>query len=141
MNKIFADYLNKFLVAYLDDILIYSDTKEQHLKHIELVLQRLREAKLSYAKMSKCEFFQRELKFLGHVVGSDGIKVDPAKTAVVRDWPPPADVSQLRSFLGLANYFRRFIKDYSTIVALLTALNGNDVPFQWWPSVPYRSAV
>lgn len=106
MNNIFAPFINRFVLVYLDDILIYSRTSEEHEKHVRLVLEKLREHEL-IAKLSKCSFFQDQLVFLGHVVSADGIRVDPSKVAAVQEWPVPENVSQLRSFLGLANYFRK----------------------------------
>jgi transposase InsO family protein len=118
MNDIFKDYLGKFVVVYLDDILIFSDTPEQHLQHLQLVLQRLREHKL-YAQLPKCDFGLSELKFLGHIIGADGVKPDPDKVKVVQAWPEPTNAAELRSFLGLAQYFCRFIQGYASIVHCL----------------------
>ncbi len=135
MNNIFRDYLNDFVLVYLDDILIFSRSPEEHLRHLELVLRKLEEYKLS-AHLKKCQFGKSHLDFLGHVIGADGIRVDPKKVAVVQEWPKPKDVSQLRSFLGLANYFRRFMKNYSTIVAPLTSLlkKGKSIKDDWGPA-------
>jgi hypothetical protein len=121
MYDVFHEYIGKFLCVYLDDILIYSKTVEEHLEHLQLVLELLRKHKL-FAKFSKCEFLKSELKFLGHIVSADGLKVDASKVAVVRDWPVPKTVKELRSFLGLANYFRRFVQGYSSLVAPLNRL-------------------
>jgi hypothetical protein len=121
MNDIFRDFLGDFVLIYLDDVLVLSKTPEDHLIHLERVLQRLEEFNL-YANFKKCEWGRTHLDFLGHVVGADGIRVDPKKTAIVNDWPQPKSVTQIRSFLGLANYFRRFIPGYSTMVAPLTSL-------------------
>lgn len=129
MNDIFRDYMGKFVVVYLDDILIYSKTPEEHEQHIRLVLQRLREHQL-FARRAKCHFNQPEVTFLGHVVGVNGVKVDPRKVQAVQDWPIPTDVHQLRSFLGLANYFRKFIQGYSTLVRPLTDLLRDDKSVQ-----------
>ena len=101
MNKVFAPYLRKFICICLDDILIFSKTREDHIAHIKIVLDTLRRAKL-YAKMSKCGFFKHEVRFLGHVVGREGIRVDPTKVAVITSWPDPRSVADVRSFLGLA---------------------------------------
>ena len=127
MNDIFKDYINKFVVVYLDDILIFSDSPEQHLHHLKLVLQRLREHKL-YAQLPKCDFGLSELKFLGHIIGASGVSPDPAKVQVVKDWPEPANAAELRSFLGLAQYFRKFIRGYAqTVCALYDLLKTNAV--------------
>lgn len=121
MNKIFSPYLNKFVCVYLDDILIYSKNEEEHMRHIQLVLEVLR--KHGYkARLTKCEFFKQELRFLGHILSAEGIKPDPAKVSVVKDWPTPRSVYEVRSFLGLANYFRRYIKGYARIACPLTDL-------------------
>ena len=125
MNSIFSEYINDFVVIYLDDVLIMSSTPEEHLIHLKLVLTKLRIHKL-YAKMAKCDFNKPEVKFLGHVVGRDGIKVDPAKIAVIQEWPVPTSTTELRQFWGLANYFRKFIQGYSSLAAPLTALISND---------------
>ena len=128
MNKIFAPHLFKFCVVYLDDIMIYSKTPAEHLQHIETVLKVLREQRF-YAKLSKCTFNQSEVKFLGHIVGRDGLKVDPAKIEVVKNWPVPKDATQVRQFVGLTNYFRKFIKNYSSIAAPLMDLTRKGIDF------------
>jgi hypothetical protein len=121
MNAVLRPYLDKFVVVYLDDILVYSATEEEHKQHVALVLQTLREHNL-FAKASKCEFGKTALSFLGHVIGVDGIGMDPEKVKAIVSWPTPRNVTQLQSFLGLANYYRRFVKGYSGIAAPLTAL-------------------
>ena len=130
MNDIFRPYIGKFGLVYLNDILVFSKSPEEHAEHLRLVLQHLREHEL-YAKRAKCAFNQPELEFMGHVVGSEGIKVDPKKTAVVRDWAVPQNLSELRSFLGLTNYFRRFVQGYANLVGSLTNLLRKDAPFVW----------
>jgi hypothetical protein len=121
MNDIFREYIGDFLVVYLDDLCLYSKSPEEHLIHLEKVLSKLREHNL-YANLKKCDFGKSHLDFLGHVIGADGLRVDPKKTAIVQGWPKPKDVPHLRSFLGLANYFRRFVKSYSSMVSPLTSL-------------------
>ena len=121
MNQTFGRLLNRFVCVYLDDILIFSKTEAEHLEHLEQVLQLLQKHDFK-AKMSKCEFFKPELKFLGHIISADGMRPDPAKVATVVEWPTPASVYEVRSFLGLANYFRKYIKGYSAIAAPLTEL-------------------
>jgi hypothetical protein len=123
MNSVFAPLLGRSVVVYLDDILIYSKTAEEHFAHLRQVLQILRQEKL-FAKMKKCTFFEKETHFLGHVVGRDGIRADPAKIAAVQDWPVPQSASHVRSFLGLTNYFRRFIQGYAQLTHPLTDLTG-----------------
>ncbi|KAH0746323.1 hypothetical protein KY285_007980 [Solanum tuberosum] len=121
MNRVFKPYLDSFVVVFIDDILIYSHSEEEHMGHLRVVLQRLREEKL-YAKYEKCEFWLREVAFLGHVVSGDGIKVDPKKTDVIRNWPRPLTPSDIRSFLGLAGYYRRFVNGFSSIASSMTKL-------------------
>ena len=128
MNKIFGHL--PFVVVYLDDILIFSKTKHEHMQHLETVFQILRNNKY-YAKLSKCDFLRTMVPFLGHVVGKDGVQVDPAKTAAVEAWPRPQSIHDVRSFLGLANYFRKYVLGYSNLVAPLNALLKNDTTFQW----------
>lgn len=130
MNSMFREHLGKFVLVYLDDLLVFSRTPEEHLQHLETVFSILQQQGLK-AKLSKCAFNQPELKFLGHVVGRHGLKVDPEKVQVVRDWSTPTSVKQLRSFLGLANFFRRFIQGYSSLVAPLTALTSDKRSWHW----------
>ncbi|KAA3474222.1 reverse transcriptase [Gossypium australe] len=119
MNWVFQPYLDRFVVVFIDDILVYSRTEEEHDSHFRIVLQILREKQL-YAKFSKCEFWLREVTFLGHVVSAEGIRVDPRKIEAVLDWKPLKSVAETRSFLGLAGYYRRFIEGVSLIAAPLT---------------------
>ena len=120
------------MLVYLDDILTFSKSQEEHREHLQLVIDLLRKHKL-YAKLSKCEFEKPELQFLGFVISGDSVKMDPMarKTAVVRDWPVPKDVGQLRSFLGMANYFRRFVKGYSNLVRPLNHLLRKSEQWKW----------
>jgi hypothetical protein len=121
MNSVFMNELDKFVVVFIDDILIYSKSLVEHAKHLHIVLQRLRDHKL-YAKFSKCEFWLDSVKFLGHTINKDGISVDPSKVQEVMDWKPPKSVHQIRSFLGLAGYYHRFIPDFSRIAKPMTEL-------------------
>lgn len=135
MNSIFGS-MKGFCSVYLDDVIIFSKTREEHEAHLERVFQALEENQL-YVKLSKCKFELTELKFLGHIVGNNGVKVDPQKTKVVHEWPTPTNVSQVRSFCGLANYFRKFLQGYSTLVAPLTALTRDGVVWgtnTWTPA-------
>jgi hypothetical protein len=131
MNNVFGEYLHDFVVVYLDDILIFSKNEDDHIKHIAMVLEKLRQYNL-FAHAKKCEFFKPELEFLGHIVSKAGLKVDPKKTSAVRTWPKPTTTQELRSFLGLANYFRRFIQGYSTMVAPLTSLLKKEKNILQW---------
>ncbi|XP_071901271.1 uncharacterized protein [Coffea arabica] len=131
-QRIFKKYLDQFVVVFIDDILIYSKTQEEHVKHLEIVLQILREHKL-YAKFSKCEFWLEEISFLGHKVSKDGIAVDPAKVEAVMNWKRPETPTEIRSFLGLAGYYRRFIKDFSKIAGPMTELTKKGNKFIWTP--------
>jgi hypothetical protein len=112
MNSVFMPELDKFVVVFIDDILVYSKNEEEHVGHLDVVLQRLREHRL-YAKLSKCDFWLKEIKFLGHTISQVGIAVDPDKVQEVMNWKPPTTIRQVRSFLGLAGYYRRFIPDFS----------------------------
>ena len=142
MNSVFAPYLGKFVLVYLDDILVMSSTPKEHIEHLRLVFETLRKHRL-YAKLKKCEFNRAELKFLGHIVGRDGVAPDPAKVEVVQKWPVPKSVKELRGFLGLANYFRKFIPHYSTIASPLTALTSDSTAeaYNWsqWGERELRS--
>jgi hypothetical protein len=129
MNSVFMPELDKFIVVFIDDILIYSKTKD-HANHIRIVLQRLRDHRL-YAKFSKCEFWLDSVKFLGHTISSEGISVDPTKVQEVMDWKPPTSVHQIRSFLGLAGYYHRFIPDFSKIAKPMTELLKKEVKYRW----------
>ena len=130
MNRVFHEYLDEFVIVFVDDILIYSDNEELHEKHLKLALEVLRKNKL-YAKFSKCEFWMKEVLFLGHIISKDGVSVDPSKVAAVMDWKQPKSVTEIRSFLGLAGYYRRFIQNFSTIAIPLTSLTKKDKKFIW----------
>jgi hypothetical protein len=130
MNSVFMTELDKFVVVFIDDILIYSKNDEEHAGHLRIVLQRLRDHKL-YAKFSKCEFWLDSVKFLGHTISKEGISVDASKVQEVMDWKPPKTVHQIRSFLGLAGYYRRFIPDFSRIAKSMTELLKKGVKFVW----------
>ncbi|KAA3478075.1 DNA/RNA polymerases superfamily protein [Gossypium australe] len=130
MNRVFQPYLDRFVVVFIDDILVYSRIEEEHDSHLRVVLGVLREKQL-YAKFSKCEFWLKEVIFLEHVVSAEGITVDPRKIEAVLDWKPPKSVSEIRSFLGLAGYYRRFVEGFLLIAAPLTKLLRKGVPFVW----------
>jgi hypothetical protein len=130
MNSVFMNELDKFIVVFIDDILIYSKNETEHVKHLHIVLQCLRDHKL-YAKFSKCEFWLDSVKFLGHTISKDGISVDPSKVQEVMDWKPPKSVHEIRSFLVLAVYYRRFIPDFSRIAKPMIELLKKGVKFVW----------
>jgi len=121
MNRIFHTYLDRFVVVFIDDILIYSKSEKEHVEHLRIVLQVLKEKKL-YAKLSKCEFWLEEVSFLGHIISGIGIVVDPSKVDAVSQWDTPKSVTEVRSFLGLVGYYRRFIEGFSKIALSLTQL-------------------
>jgi hypothetical protein len=114
MNSLFMDYLNKFVVVFIDDILIYSQTKEEHVDHLKMVLQRLREHQL-YVKLSKCEFWIDEVLFLGHIIKKDGLTVDPKKVTDILNWKAPTYARGIKSFIGMARYYRRFMKGFERL--------------------------
>jgi tRNA isopentenyl-2-thiomethyl-A-37 hydroxylase MiaE len=122
--------LDKFVVVFIDDILIYSKNEDEHAKHLRIVLQRLRDHKL-HAKFSKCEFWLDSVKVLSHTISKDGISVDPSKVQEIMDWKPPKSVHQIRNFLGLAGYYRRFIPDFSRIAKPMIELLKKGVKFVW----------
>jgi ribonuclease HI len=130
MNSVFMPELDKFVVVFIDDILIYSKNEEEHAQHIRIVLTRLREHQL-YAKFSKCTFWLEEIQFLGHVLSAKGTAMDPSKVKDILEWKPPTTVHKVRSFLGLAGYYRRFIPDFSKLVKPITSLLKNDIKFSW----------
>jgi hypothetical protein len=130
MNSVFMQELDKFVVVFIDDILIYSKNPEDHAKHLHVILQQLRDHHL-YAKFSKCEFWLDTVKFLGHTISGDDISVDPSKVQQVMDWKPPTSVHQIRSFLGLVGYYRRFIPDFFRIAKPMTELLNKGVKFSW----------
>ncbi|GJT45649.1 putative reverse transcriptase domain-containing protein [Tanacetum coccineum] len=137
MNRVCKPYLDKFVIVFIDDILIYSKTKEDHENHLRLMLDLLRKEKL-YAKFSKCEFWLQEVHFLRHVVNHDGIHVDPSKIEAVKSWKAPTTPSEVRSFLGLAGYYRRFIKNFSKIAKPLTSLTQKNQKYQSMSGVRNR---
>ncbi|KAK1608145.1 hypothetical protein QYE76_031818 [Lolium multiflorum] len=130
MNKIFMNFLDKFVVVFIDDILIYSKTEEEHEQHLEIILETLRQHKL-YAKFSKCEFWLKEVGFLGHILSAGGIAVDPAKIKTVAEWKVPTTQTEVRAFLGLAGYYRRFVEGFSSIARPMTQLLKKDKRFDW----------
>ena len=130
MNRVFKPYLDKFVVVFIDDIQIYSKSHVEHGEHLKIVLQTLRTHQL-YAKLSKCEFWLNNVSFLGHVISKKGGQVDPKKVEAVSNWSRPTNVTEIRSFLGMAGYYRRFVKDFSRISTPLTRLIRKQVKFEW----------
>ena len=130
MNRVFLPHLDQFVVVFIDDILVYSKDAQEHEHHLRIVLQTLRENQL-FAKLSKCDFWLKEVSFLGHIVSAEGIRVDPVKIEAIVNWKPPRNVTEVRSFLGLAGYYRRFVQGFSVIASSLTRLLRKGVKFEW----------
>jgi hypothetical protein len=130
MNKVFMEYLDKFFMVFIDDILVYSRREEEHEEHLHLVLQKLWDYRL-YAKLSKCEFWIKHVAYLGHVISKGGIFVDPSKVQDVLSWKAPTSVGGIRCFLGLAGYYQRFIEGFSKISKPMTKLLEKDKRFEW----------
>jgi hypothetical protein len=130
MNDIFSDMLDVSVIVYLDDILIYSDDPESHKKHVREALRRLRKHGL-YANADKCVFNTDTVEYLGFILSPQGLTMDPSKVKTIQDWPEPRKVKDIQSFLGFANFYRRFIQNYSEIIIPLTCLTRKNVPWQW----------
>ncbi|GJV09375.1 putative reverse transcriptase domain-containing protein [Tanacetum coccineum] len=130
MNRVCKPYLDKFVIVFIDDILIYSKDEREHEEHLKAILELLKEEKL-YAKFSKCEFWIPKVQFLGHVIDSRGIHVDPAKIESIKDWASPKTPTEIRQFLGLAGYYRRFIEGFSKIAKSMTKLTQKGIKFDW----------
>ncbi|GJT43703.1 putative reverse transcriptase domain-containing protein [Tanacetum coccineum] len=130
MNRVCKPYLDKFVIVFIDDILIYSKNKQEHEEHLKMILELLKKEEL-YAKFSKCEFWIPKVQFLGHVIDSEGIHVDPAKIESIKDWTSPKSPTEIRQFLGLAGYYRRFIEGFSKIAKPMTKLTQKKVKFEW----------
>nr|GFA24879.1 putative reverse transcriptase domain, ribonuclease H-like domain, aspartic peptidase domain protein [Tanacetum cinerariifolium] len=130
MNRVCKPYLDKFVIVFIDDLLIYSKEEKEHEEPLKAILELLKKEEL-YAKFSKCEFWIPKVQFLGHVIDSQGIHVDPAKTESVNDWASPKSPTEIRQFLGLAGYYRRFIEGFSKIAKPMTKLTQKKVKFEW----------
>ncbi|GJW21536.1 putative reverse transcriptase domain-containing protein [Tanacetum coccineum] len=130
MNRVCKPYLDKFVIVFIDDILIYSKSKKEHEEHLRQILKLLKKEEL-YAKFSKCEFWISRVQFLGHVIDCRGIHVDPAKIESIKDWASPKTLTEIRQFLGLAGYYRRFIEGFSKIAKTMTKLTQKGVKFDW----------
>ena len=130
MHRVFQPYLDQFVVVFVDDALIYFQSEWEREYHLRIVLQLLRDHQL-YAKFSKCEFWLSKVRFLGHVVSASGLSVDPEKVEAVMSWERSKSVFEIRSFLGLVGYYRRFIEDFSQLAAPMTRLTHKEVKFDW----------
>nr|GEV36058.1 hypothetical protein [Tanacetum cinerariifolium] len=130
MNRVCKPYLDKFVIVYIDDILIYSKNKKEHAEHLKLILELLKKEEL-YAKLSKCEFWISKVQFLKHVIDSKGIHMDPAKIESIKDWASPKSLTKIHQFLRLASYYRRFIKGFSKIAKSMTKMTHKNVKFNW----------
>ena len=130
MNRVFKPFLDMFVIVFIDDILVYSRSEEEHADHLRTVLRVLQHQKL-YAKFSKCEFWLTSVAFLGHIIGADVIRVDTQKIEAVKTWPRPTTPTEVRNFLGLAGYYRRFVEKFASISVPLTRLTQKAAKFQW----------
>eukprot|EP00253_Pinus_taeda_P029666 PITA_29666 len=130
MNSVFHQYLDKFVLIFIDDILIYSRNRKEHEEHLRIVLQTLREHQL-YGKFNKCDFYKEQIQYLGHIITKEGIAVDPEKIKTIMDWPTPKDVADIRSFMGLAGYYRRFVEGFSRVAYPITSLKKKGKAFRW----------
>jgi len=127
MNSIFSQYLE---LVFIDDILVYSKTEEEHKEHLRIVLKNLRNHKL-YAKFDKCDFYQKKIQYLGHVISLEGIAVDPEKIRAIMEWSIPKDVADIRSFMGITGYYRICIKGFSKIAYPITSLQNKGTKFNF----------
>ena len=130
MHRVFQPYLDRFVMVFVGDIFSYSKSEEEHQDHLRVVFPILRDHQL-YAKFNKCEFWLTEVKFLGHVMSASGVSVDPEKVEAVMSYERPKSVFEIRIFLGLTGYYRRFIEDFSRLAAPMTKLTRNEVKFEW----------
>ena len=132
MNGIFKGYLDKFIIVFLDDILIYSRMEEEYEEHLKIALQVLRENQL-YVELRKCSFYHQQIQYLSHIISKEGITVDPSKIEAIQEWPTLRNVKEVRSFMGLAGYYRRFIEGFSRIAHPITSLQRKGFKFEWNP--------
>ena len=130
MNSVFNKYLDKFFLVFLDDILIYSKNEEDHEEHLRLTLQFLREHHL-YAKLNKCDFYKDKIPYLGHIISKEGILVDPENIKAIMNWPTLRNVMDVRYFMGLAGYYKRFIEGFSKVAHSITSLKKKGIKFEW----------
>ena len=132
MNSVFSKYLDKFVLVFLDDIIINFKNKEKHEEHLRMELQLLREHEL-YAKLSKCDFYKDKIHYLGHIISDEGIFVDPVKIAAIRNWPTSRNVTYVRYFMGLAGYYERFIEGFSKVAHSINSFQKKGINFEWTP--------
>ncbi|GKC74984.1 putative reverse transcriptase domain-containing protein [Tanacetum coccineum] len=130
MNRVYKPYLDKFVIVFIDDILIYSKSKEEHVEHLKLILELLKKEEL-YTKFLKCDFWLSKVQFHGHIINSEGIHVDPAKIESIKDWALPKTLTEIRQFLGLASYYQQFIKGFSKIAKPMMKLTQKNAKFDW----------
>jgi hypothetical protein len=130
MNRVFREFLNQFVVVFIEDILIYSKNLEEHEDHLRIVLQKLRDEQL-YPKFSKCEFWLKKISFLEHVISKEGITVDPKKIEAVVNWERPTNVHEIRGFLGLPGYYQHFVEGFSKLSGPFTALTKKNARYEW----------
>jgi hypothetical protein len=130
MNHVLRKYIGLFVVGYFDDILVYSKTFDDHVKHLRVVFETLRDSEL-YGKFTKCYFCKESVVFLGYIISSRGVKVDEEKTEAIQDWRKPASIADVRSFHGLTSFYMRFVKDFSSIVAPMTECLKKGNQFRW----------
>jgi hypothetical protein len=135
MNEVLKEFIGKFVIVYLDDILIYSQTREEHLRHLKMVLSTLQKNKL-LINLKKCSFMKNELIYLGFVISEDGLKMDPEKVQAIISWPTPRNVFEVRSFHGLASFYRKFIRSFSQLCApIVETIKERKQPFKWTEAV------
>ena len=132
VNEVFSDLLDSFVAIYLDNIMIYSKTLEEHQIHVRTVLERLHEENM-YAKASKCEFHKPSVEYLGCIVSGHGLKMDKTKVQTILDWPEPSNLKALQSFLGFANFYWKFIFNYSKMTCHLSSLTKKDIKYEFGP--------
>jgi hypothetical protein len=130
LNGIFSDFLDVYVIIYLDNILIFSGNKDDHFQHVSKVLKQLHKHRL-YANGKKCDFHSESVDYLGHMIRPNGLQMDPVKVKVIQDWPEPQKVKDIQSFLGFANFYRRYIHNYSDIVVPLTRLTQKNIPWNF----------
>ena len=130
INNTLREYLNDFALAYLDNVLIFLKTRDEHTQHVRKVLAKLREKDLP-VKLSKCEFYKHSISFLGYTISRQGLGPDPQKVASIKEWPTPRNVKDVQAVLGILNYYRKFIEGFSKVAGPLTALTKKDTVFAW----------